>query len=49
MVWHATEGYGIVVGGLHGRVVVCLVVDVGAESLELERRVFGGLVGVALR
>ena len=49
MVSHVKEGYEIVVGGLHGRVVVCLVVDVGAESLEWERRVFGGLVGVALR
>lgn len=43
-----TEGYEIVVGGLHGRVEVCLVVDVGAESLEWERRAFGGLVEVAL-
>lgn len=43
------EGSGIVAGGLHIWVVVCLVVDVGAESLEWERRVFGGLVGVALR
>jgi len=42
------EGSGIVAGGLHIWVVVCLVVDVGAESLEWERRVFGGLVGVAL-
>lgn len=48
MASRAKEGSGIVAGGLHVWVVVCLVVDVGAESLEWERRVFGGLVGVAL-
>lgn len=49
MALRVKKGSEIAAGGLHVWVVVCLVVDVGAESLEWEQRVFGGLLGVALR